>query len=110
MPSERKQYNEIENDSIKNAVNANGSWCWCWPHLNMQLKQCLQKPSQLMVRPQPYARYGRKLDIRSYDFGNNISAQRVPEPDPLPAISFDIRYVFRLENLLNIVEKVTGIN
>ena len=32
-------------DIIRNAANANGSWCWCWPHLNMQLKQCLQKPS-----------------------------------------------------------------
>ena len=50
MPGDRKQYNEIENDSIRNAINANASWCWCWPHLNMQLKQCLQKPSQLMVR------------------------------------------------------------
>ena len=36
--------------SIRNAAKANGSWCWCRPHLNMQLKQCLQKPSQLMVR------------------------------------------------------------
>ena len=69
MPGDRKQYNEIENDSIR---NANGSWCWCWPHLNMQLKQCLQKPSQLMVRSQPYARYGSKLDIMSNDFGNNM--------------------------------------
>ena len=59
-------------DSITNAANANGSWCWCWPHLNMQLKQCLQKPSQLMVRPQPYARYGSKLDIMSNDFSNNM--------------------------------------
>ena len=75
MPGDRKQYNEIENDSIKNAANANASWCWRWPHLNMQLKQCLQNPSQLMVRPQPYARYGSKLDIMSNDFGNNMLHQ-----------------------------------
>ena len=50
-------------DSIRNAANANGSRCWYWPHLNMQLKQCLQKPSQLMVRSKPYASYGSKLDI-----------------------------------------------
>ena len=59
-------------DSIRNAANANGSWCWCWPHLNMQLKQCLQELFQLMVRSQPYARYGSKLDIMSNDFGNNM--------------------------------------
>ena len=35
----------------------------------------LQKPSQLMVRSQPYARYGSKLDIMSNDFGNNMLHQ-----------------------------------